>query len=228
MKNPNTTPDYNKENASSYDNQRSKLAPIKDALHLGMQIILSHLPIRAEILCVGVGTGAELIFLAQKFPQWRFTAVEPASAMLKICREKVEECGVMSRCTFHEGYLNTLPESGNFDAATSILVSHFIIDVEARKKYFAEIAARLRPGAYMINADLAFDMSSSDYKRALDVWVTMHDYAGMPVYVDSFGRNVALLPTEKVESIIKSSGFDSSVLFYQLLFIHAWFSQVKQ
>lgn len=203
------------------------MAPIKDALHLCIRMKLSELPVDARVLCIGVGTGSELIYLAQEFPEWYFTAVAPASAMLKICRQQAEKYGIESRCTFHEGHLVSLPDADFFDAATSILVSHFIVESEKRRNYFAEIAARLRQGACMVNADLAFDMSTSNYKRILDVWINMHNYAEMPVNVDSFGRNIALLPTEKVESIIKSGGFASPVLFFQTLFIHAWFSEVS-
>jgi len=227
MKSPDSTAVFNKENAASYDNQRAKLAPIKDALHLCIRMKLSNLPVNARILCVGVGTGSELIYLAQEFPQWRFIAVEPATEMLKICRQRAQECGIESRCTFHEGYLDSLPDSDAFDAATCILVSHFIVEPDKRRNFFAEIAARLRPGANMVNADLAYDMSSPDYENILDVWRAMHDYAGMPANIDSFGHNVAVVPAEQVASIIKSSGFGSSVLFFQTLFIHAWFSEIK-
>jgi len=215
---------FSKKNASSFDKQRARLAPLKDALHLCTRTILSELPVDAQVLCIGVGTGSELIYLAQEFPQWHFTAVEPAPAMLNICRQRAEEIGITSRCTFHEGYLDSLPDSGPFDAATSILVSHFI-EFEKRTEFFSEIASRLRPGAYLINADLASDIPSSDFKSILDVWLNMHKYAGMPVKVDFFSRTVASLSTKKVESIIKSGGFDSPLLFFQTLFIHAWFSK---
>lgn len=226
MKIQNTTTLFDQESASKYDNQRAKLAPLKDALHLCIRMKLSKLPINARVLCVGVGTGSELIYLAQEFPQWHFTVVEPAPAMLKICCEKAQECGIASRCTFHEGYLDSLPDSELFDAATSILVSHFLGDAENRCKYFTELAARLRPGACLINADLASDMSTSDHKSILDVWVNMHEFAEMPVNTDLFSHST-LLSTKQIESIIKSSGFDSSILFFQTLFIHAWFSELS-
>jgi tRNA (cmo5U34)-methyltransferase len=47
--------------ASSYDQQWSKMAPINDALHLLMSTALSELPPQANILCVGAGTGAEIL-----------------------------------------------------------------------------------------------------------------------------------------------------------------------
>ena len=55
--------------ASSYDQQLSKMAPINDALHLLTGTVLSELPPKAKILCVGAGTGAEILYLAQKFPE---------------------------------------------------------------------------------------------------------------------------------------------------------------
>lgn len=117
---------FGKDRAPSYDKMWAKLAPTRDALHLLIHAILSNLPADARILCVGVGTGSELLDLAQAFPQWQFTAVEPAAPMLNICRQKVEACGITARCTFHEGYLDSLPTSNSFDAAASLLVSHFI------------------------------------------------------------------------------------------------------
>lgn len=86
------------------------------------------------------GTGSELIYLAQRFPQWHFTAVEPSAPMLDVCRRRVEACGIASRCVFHEGYLDSLPGSGAFDAATSLLVSHFILERGARSNFFRAIA----------------------------------------------------------------------------------------
>src|SRR4051794_1322180 len=76
------------------------------------------------------GTGHELICLADRFPGWRFVAVEPSASMLDVCRRKAEERGIAARCELHEGYLESLPPGEAFDAAISLslLVSQFIHD----------------------------------------------------------------------------------------------------
>lgn len=72
MKNQQPAIVFDQKVASSYDNRWAKLAPIRDSLDLFIRAILCELPTDAQILCVGVGTGAELIALAQEFPQWQF------------------------------------------------------------------------------------------------------------------------------------------------------------
>lgn len=221
---------FDEERASTYDERAAKLAPLRDALHLLTRLILSDLPADARILCVGVGTGLELIYLAREFPQWQFTAVEPAPAMLDTCRQKAEECGVASRCTWHEGYLDSLPVSQPFDAGTCLLVSHFFMQQEERRNFFSQIASRLRPHGYLVSADLASDMSSLSYQSLREVWTRMLKYAEYPdrdveQFLASHGRDAAVLPPNEVASIIASSGFDTPVLFLQTLFIHAWYAR---
>ncbi len=230
MKNQEPTIVFDKERAASYDKRMAKLAPLRDALHLLIRVILSELPADARVLCVGVGTGSELIDLAQTFPQWQFTALEPAAPMLDICRQRAEECGIASRCTFHEGYLDSLPGSHSFDAATCLLVSHFFMQKEERRNFFSQIASRVRPNGYLVSSDLVSDMSTSAYQSLLEVWLRMLRYSEVPAEeVEKFraahGREAAVLPPHEVESIIASSGFDTPVLFFQTLLIHAWYSR---
>lgn len=223
---------FDKERASTYDEQRSKMAPINDTLHFLMRMILKELPDEAHVLCVGVGTGAELFYLAEAFPRWRFTAVEPAKPMLEICRQRAENYGVASRCEFHQGYLATLPQSELFDAATCILVSQFLTKRDERCRLFLDIAERLQPEGYLISADLSYDLYADSFERVYDVWARMLRYSGISEEGieknnKSFGDSVAVLNQEEIESIISSSGFQSPVLFLQTLFIHAWFAKLK-
>ena len=231
MENQESSIVFDQERASSYDQRFAKLAPLRDALHLLIRMVLAELPANARILCIGVGTGAELINLAQAFPRWRFTAVDPAAPMLDICRQRAEECDIASRCTFHEGYLDALPESDAFDAATCLLVSHFFVQPEKRRDFFRQIAARLRPEGYLVSADLASAVSASAYQSLLEVWLRTLKYSEVPAeevekFRASYGRDVAVLPPQEVESIIAASGFDTPVLFFQTLLMHAWYSKL--
>jgi tRNA (cmo5U34)-methyltransferase len=216
--------------ASGYDQQWSKMAPLRDALHLLIEAVLSELKADARILCVGVGTGPELIDLAERFPGWRFVAVEPSAPMLDVCRRKAEECGIAPRCEFHEGYLESLPPGETFDAATSLLVSQFILDREARTSFFREIADRLRPGGYLVNADLSADASPAAYQSLLNVWFrVMQARAATPEAIEkmraAYDRDVALLPPVEVCGIIAAGGFEAPIQFLQTGLIRAWYAR---
>jgi tRNA (cmo5U34)-methyltransferase len=221
---------FDQAHAAAYDQRFAKLAPMREALHLLISAVFVDLPIEARILCVGAGTGHELIYLAQKFPQWRFAVVEPSAPMLEVCRRKAEECGITTRCVFHDGYLDSLPPSAAFDAATSLLVSQFILAPEARAGFFRIIAGRLRPGGYLASADLASDTASATYQSLLEVWIRlMRETGSAPEQLEkmrvAYGRDVAVLPVEQVSSLIASAGFETPVLFLQTGLIHAWYAQ---
>lgn len=217
--------------ASGYDERWSKMAPVRDGLNFLLEAVFAGLPADARILCVGAGTGEEMLFLARRFPRWRFVAVEPAGAMLDICRGKAEREGFLSRCHLHEGFLDSLPGQDKFDAATCFFVSQFILEPEARTVFFRAIAARLRPGGILASSDLASDVDSREYAALLDVWLNVMATAGIPPeglerMRAAYASDVAVLPPARVASIIESGGFDSPVGFYQAGLIHAWFSKV--
>lgn len=216
--------------AASYDQQWAKLAPIRDAQNLLMASIFSSLPGTARLLCVGAGTGAELIYLAEKFPQWHFTAVEPSGPMLDVCRRRAESHGFANRCVFHEGYLDTLPHTEAFDAATCLLVSQFLVERPARIQFFQSIAQRLRPQGILVSSDLSYDQQSDKYADLSEAWLKLMAGADVPREAiqrmrSAYGRDVALLPAAEVEAIISAAGFASPIQFFQAGLIGAWYSK---
>ena len=216
--------------AASYDSQWAKTAPIRHCLHLLLDSLFAGLPADARILCVGVGTGTEMAHLALRNPGWRFTAVEPSAAMLEVCRQRAEREGFAARCDFHEGYLESLPATEAYDAATCFLVSQFILEPQARSAFFAEIAERLRPGGLLASSDLAADVNSAEYEVLLAAWMNMMAAAevspeAMARMRQAYARDVGVLSPQRTAAIIAAGGFALPVPFFQAGLIHAWLSR---
>jgi tRNA (cmo5U34)-methyltransferase len=219
--------------AASYDEKWSRLAPINSALHLLVGAVLSDLPADARILCVGAGTGTEILFLARQFPGWQFTAVEPSMAMLEVFRRRAEEYGISSRCVFHTGYVDSLPPADTYDAATAFLVSQFILERDVRSEFFRSIAGHLHPEGVLVSSDLACDLAAvTEGPGLLDVWLRlMKDSGTLPLpdeierMREAYSRDVAVLPPSEVREIITSGGFTPPIQFFQAGMIHAWYAR---
>ncbi|MDR7191790.1 class I SAM-dependent methyltransferase [Luteimonas terrae] len=217
--------------APGYDRQWAKTAAIRDCMYLLLEPLLAGLPEDAHVLCVGVGTGQELAHLAKTFPRWQFVAVDPSGAMIDACRTRAEAEGFAGRCRFHHGFLESLPTEAPFDAATCFLVSQFLVDRAARVRFFAGIAARLRPDGLLASSDLAFDTASPGYDVLLPAWMRMMSMADVSPEAlqrirEAYGRDVAVLPPREVAAILEDGGFERPVPFFQAGLIHGWVSRV--
>ena len=216
--------------APNYEKKWEKMHPIREGLYCLLESIVTHLPNDTRVLSIGVGTGAELVYLAKKFPQWHFTAVDPSGAMLDVCRQQAEREGFLSRCTFHKGYLNTLPNTGKYHAATCFLVSQFILEPSERSMFFRAIAERLHAGGVLASADLASDMNPVAFKTLLQLWLTLTSGADVSTEQvnqaqSNYARDVAILNPATVAAIIQAGGFESTSQFYQAGLLHAWVSK---
>lgn len=221
---------FNKNASASYDERQRRLAPIVDNLHFLIGLTLQNLPQDASILCVGVGTGGEIIKLAEAHLGWRFTGIDPSSDMLDVCRTQLENRGLSGRVKLFHGYLSDYAASDTFDAVLCLLVTQFVKDHDQRQGLFNAMAQRLKPHAYLINAELSADMASPEFSDLLEKWKVMQMLAGstleqveniLPVWKD----HVSIVPPLVIENFLRNSGFSTPVQFYQSFLIHAWYSR---
>ena len=99
--------------------------------------------------------------------------------MLAVARRHAEAEGFAARCSFVADYVSAAPLQTH-DAATSLLVSHFLTEAAARQAFFADIAARLKPGGLLFNLDLCADRSAPGFAGALDLWLDLLRLGGVP------------------------------------------------
>lgn len=219
---------FGEENAARYEERFARMAPMRDALHFLTGVALHGLPDDARVLCVGAGTGAELLALATRFPRWSFMAVDPSGPMLRICRQRAAVAGIGARCQFHEGFLTSLPMEPTYHAATSLLVSQFLTVTSQRVAFFREIATRLLPGGRLVTADLSSGGAAPDeHARRIAMWHQMLQQCGVEPpriaqMLDAWKRDVAILPTADIETMLRQAGFAAPTLISQHLLIHAW------
>ena len=171
-----------------------------------------------------------MLAMARRFPQWRFVAVDPAAAMLEVCKRKMDTEGVGGRCEFHDCLVDELPEElGGFDAATSILVSHFITGREERLSFFKSLKTRMRRGGVLLTSDLSLP-PRRQLPEVVKVWRRMLEFAGadsktVEAMLAALGREVSLLAEGEFEGLLVQAGFEAPALYSQALLIRSWFAR---
>lgn len=224
---------FDKQASETYDQRIKPIAPIIDNLHFLIRLILKDLPSDAHILCVGVGTGTEILELAQAFPYWRFTGIDPSASMLDVCRKRLQQSGLLTRCELYHGYLSDLPKIEQFDAILCLLVAHFLKDSQERQALFNRMAARLKVAGYVIHAEISYDLSAVEFPDIGEKWKTLHRVAGaseerVANILKTLQEDVAVLPPASTEHLFLNSGLPMPIPFFQSLLIRAWYAQKRK
>jgi len=215
------------EAAKVYDEKNRQLAPIADNMHFLIRLILKDSPVHARVLCVGVGTGAELFSLAKQFPEWTFVGVDPSVGMLDVCREKLKSTGILDRCELIQGYVNDAPSGENFDAALSILVGHFV-KREERLSFYQAMSSRLRTNGILINTEISYDLNSQEFPMMLNNWKEVQLLMGAtPESIANLSQvlrdMLTVLSPKETESLLIQSGIKLPVHFFQAFMINGWY-----
>lgn len=217
--------------AETYDEKFAKASAIQEAMHLLTRLVLNDLPPQSRILCVGVGTGAEILSLSQVHPDWTFVGVDPSPDMLKVCERRLNKAGVMNRCKLITGYVQDVPKDEPYHAVLSVLVGHFVKRDE-RVDFLSQMRARLREDGYLVNIEISCDLDADDFHSRVKNWgefqrmcgATSESLAKLP---DQLRDILTVLPPLEVEKIFRDVGFDMPIRFFQAFMITGWWAQKK-
>lgn len=214
--------------AATYDEKNRGLAPIAENMHFLIRLILRDLPDRARVLCVGVGTGAEIVSLAAAYPTWTFVGVDPSSAMLEVCRQRLMAAGVLERCELVHGYVKDVTEE-EFDAVIAVLVGHFVPRND-RSSFYGQMVNRLQPGGYLITTELSFDLDSKAFPSMMRQWEAVQALMGatpasLAALPQVLRQTLAVLPPAEVEARLLEAGVDEPVRFFQSFMISGWYGR---
>lgn len=205
--------------ASKYNQDILLRVPGYEECHGIIQALLKEmLPSRAKILIVGSGSGKELSVLASEHPEWSFDAVEPSESMSDEARLVIQTLNLGHRVKIHQCRIEDYYTDTKYDAILSILVSHFIPQVE-KGKFFESLSRSLDPKGSLFIFDL-FSQSPQVDELFMKGLVNVSRRKGLD-------DNAAL----KMEENIRSKFFPISqiqlinILSSQGLFVHGTFMQ---
>lgn len=133
--------------------------------------------------------------------------------------------------TLHHGFIESLLEDKEYDAATLIFVLRFIPDERRKLLLFQNIAKRLRSGARLIIVDQYGDPGSEGFQYMTKAWRNFMKLGGTPtdlvnkIMVQAIEQNFV---TERdLQKILLEAGFERANRFYNSFMYGGWVVQKK-
>ena len=226
--------EFDRERAEQYDLDIRKAIPGYESLHsMAHSLLQTNLDEAAKLLVVGSGTGMELVSYAQSNPQWQLTGGEPSAEMMAIAKRELANLGLLKQVNLHTGYVDTLPETEPMDAATLLLVMHFLPDDGAKLQLLKSIAQRLKTGAKLILADLYGDKSAPYFGQFMQAWQSFyfsqldaeHRAKATANFQTSISDSIYFVPESRIVKLLQGAGFERVTRFYNAFLFGGWIAQ---
>ncbi|OCT11347.1 methylase [Paenibacillus pectinilyticus] len=222
---------YNPEMALAYEKNARISIPTYDALftmaqaYFRMQLGEKE----ASLLVVGAGGGNELSAWGPSNPNWSFTGVDISEEMLKIAKHKAAQLDIESRVTLIQGTMDDVqPSDAKFDAASCILVLHFVNDVKEKLKLLQTVKAHMKPGAPFVLVTAYGDPQAAELQDRLQVWKSFWLDAGtepkrVQDMVEGGGiMKISFIPEKEIECLLTEAGFTHITKFYVTGLFGGW------
>ena len=223
--------EFDRDRADGYNLDIRKAIPGYEALHgMAQSILASNLPTAASVLVVGSGTGMELISYARQHSQWSLTGVDPSPEMMAIAKSKLKNEKLLSRVSLHTGYTDTLSQTKLMDAATLMLVMHFVNDDDSKLSLLRDIAKHLKPGAEFILADLHGDKSRPYFAKLKTAWQNFYfsqldDTARAKAeqnFAATIDNSIYFVSETRIKELLNAAGFSNVTKFYNAFLFGGW------
>lgn len=222
---------FDAERTAEYQQRAHLFIPGYQTIHaLTLALLQGVLGPEARLLVAGIGTGKEAEVLCQE-PGWRLTGVDPSASMLRVCQAMVAERGMTERVELVEGQVSGLPETPLYDAATAILIWHFIPDDGAKLDFVQALARRLKPGGELVLVNHFSVLDYSDGPLHRTAWGHYAHHGGWgslkeitEKIADRATRLHSVSQTRQAE-LLAQAGFGPPRPFFQALSFGGWLAR---
>lgn len=225
---------FDRDRAEGYDLDIRKAIPGYEALHgMAHSLLQTNLNESARVLVVGSGTGMELVNYCQQNLQWSLTGVDPSDEMMAIATEELVSLGYRERVNLHTGYVDTLARTEPMDAATLMLVMHFLPDDGSKLKLLQGIAQHLKPGAELVLADLYGNKSLPYFGKLRKAWQALYfsqlndesKAKAEASFQTSIDNSIHFVPEARITELLQTAGFSQVTKFYNAFLFGGWIAK---
>lgn len=220
---------FNSKNTIAYEANARNSIPTYDTLFTMVQSYFrTQLGEKeASLLVIGAGGGSELAAWGPSNPKWTFTGIDPSTEMLQMAIHKSIQLGLENRVKLIQGTIADLPpEDSKFDAASCILVLHFIKDVQQKLELLRTIKDKLKPGAPFVLVTAYGDPADAELQDRINVWKSFFFDVGYDSSkLDEMGKgimNISFIPEHHIEGLLAESGFTNITRFYSTGLFAGW------
>jgi tRNA (cmo5U34)-methyltransferase len=226
--------EFDRDRATQYDLDIRQAIPGYESLHgMAQSLLQTSLKVSAKLLIVGSGTGMELVNYSKINPAWSLTGVEPSPEMMAIAKSELAKRELQERVNLHLGYVNSLSATEPMDAATLMLVMHFLPDDGAKLQLLQDIAQRLKPGAKFILADLYGDRVAPYFSQFIQAWQALYfsqldeesRIKAEANFPDSIKNSIYFVTEARIIELLQMAGFSQVSKFYQAFLFGGWIAQ---
>ncbi|MCG7408261.1 class I SAM-dependent methyltransferase [Paenibacillus sp. ACRRX] len=194
---------------------------------MAAQLPLLHQP--PEVLIVGAGGGQELVTLGSRHPDWKLTGVDPSDRMLEAAKQRLDSTSLGQQVTLFHGSIDQLPQPLHYDAATCLLVLHFVQGLSEKAALLNSLYQRLKPGAPLFIASINGNPTTESFAIMMQAWKAHMLANGVPVedwerFAASFGQEFDPVPDALMLTLLREAGFREPTSYYGAYLIDAWFA----
>lgn len=215
---------FNEQAAASYlDGPPRQVPGYASLLRMTTLLLAERMPADGRVLVLGAGGGMELKAMGDDHPNWSFDGVDPSAPMLRLAAQTVGPHA--ARVRLHEGYVDAAPD-GPFDAATCVLVFHFMTH-DQRRDALRQLRRRLKPGAPLVLAHISFPQTEPERSLWIGRHVSFGAAAGLTAeQMESARQAIAtrllILPPDEEEAMLTEAGFTGISQFYAAFSFRGW------
>jgi tRNA (cmo5U34)-methyltransferase len=215
------------ERAARYDHFIKRWCPGYEWLHELIPSVLATClasqPV-SRILVAGCGTGTEMEYMLKLRQDWHLTGVDPSPEMTSQAATRLAPF-LSSSYEVITGLVEDLAVEQKFDAATLLLVLHFLPENGAKQNLLQSLSQRLHTGAPLIILDMFGDSETMKFQlQLLKGWLL--EKGVKPNVVESGStyilENFHYIPEERLFALLHEAGFTPICRFTQSLMYGGW------